>query len=280
MESACRQLDARLTGRRVTRAELASFSALKTVDPPLAALVGEEVTAVDRRGKKCCVRTTGPVLVVDFARAGWVRWREELPAEPARPGRGPLALRLGVEGGAGIEVSEQGTEKRLALHVARRLEEVEAVAALGIDPLDPALTAERLGALLAGERGDLKHALSRQSLLAGVGNAWSDEVLHAARLSPFQPAARLGTAGVERLHAALVTVLRRAIDELAEVDLASLKAHKRAQMAVHGRTGLPCPDCGEPVREVAYASRSLQYCAHCQTGGRVLADRRLSRLLK
>jgi len=287
VEILCRRLEERCAGLVVERAELGSISALKTFDPPLAALVGRRVEGCRRRGKYICIGSTGPAgprgglfLVLHLARGGWLKWRQQLPPAPVRPGRGPLALRVGLEGGAGFDVTEMGTEKRLAIWVVRDPESIDSLATLGPEPLEAGFTAERLAALLGEEKGDLKHALARQSLIAGVGNAYSDEALHAARLSPFKPAAKLSPEELERLHGALVGVLTEAIERSGSLELDELKDGKRQGMRVHGRTGLACPVCGDTVREVSFATRSLQYCPTCQTGGRPLADRRLSRLLK
>jgi formamidopyrimidine-DNA glycosylase len=179
-----------------------------------------------------------------------------------------------------MEVTEQGTEKRLAVYLVRDLDDVPGIASLGADPLDAAFDAATLAALLRGESGQLKHALTDQRLLAGVGNAYSDEALHVARLSPFRRASSLDADEVATLHAALQQVLREAVERSAGLPLTDLKSEKRTGMRVHGRTGEACPVCGDTVREVSFATRSLQYCPTCQTGGRVLADRRLSRLLK
>ena len=280
VEALTRRLDERARGRTVTRLEVAAISALKTYEPPVATLRGATLHRVSRRGKYVCFEIGEHVLVLHLARGGWVRWWETLTTNPGRPSRGPLALRVGLAEGDGFDVTEMGREKRLAVWVVRDPSEVDGIATLGPEPLDPALTEERLGRLLARERGDLKHALSHQSLIAGVGNAYSDEVLHAARLSQFKPAAKLDPDELGRLHAALVGTVGAAVERAARLDLAELKDGKRQHMAVHGRSGAPCPVCGDTVREVSYADRSLQYCPTCQTGGRVLADRRLSRLLK
>ncbi len=281
VESLTRFLDRHLAGRRVARCELASFAALKTVDPPLGTLVGRTASGCRRRGKFVCVDLDEVWLVAHLARGGWVRWYGAVPATVARPGKkGPLALRVGLDDGAGFDITEAGTEKRLALWVVGTPDEVEAVARLGIDPLDPAFTTERLAELLGGSTATLKTSLTTQSLLAGVGNAYSDEALHAAGLSPFARASTLDRAGVARLHDALVGVLTAAVERADGLPAAELKGDKQRAMAVHGRTGLPCPVCGDTVREVSYATRSMQYCPTCQTGGRLLADRRLSRLLK
>jgi formamidopyrimidine-DNA glycosylase len=273
-------LDERVRGRRVEAVQLLSFAALKTFDPPLDALAGRELQGCTRRGKFLALQAETVFLVAHLARAGWVRWRPELEIKPGRLGRSPLALRIRLDGGSGMELTEQGTEKRLAIYVVRSLEDVPGIAELGVDPFGPGFDAATLAQLLRGESGQLKHALTDQRLLAGVGNAYSDEALHVARLSPFRRASSLDAEEVERLHAALLDVLGDAVQRSQGLPLTDLKAEKKTGLRVHGRTGQPCPVCGDTVREVAFATRSLQYCPTCQTGGRVLADRRLSRLLK
>lgn len=284
VEALCRFLDDRTAGGVIERAELASFSALKTFDPPLDALVGATMAQWSRRGKFLLMETQsarGPVwLALHLARGGWVRWSDSLPEKTARPGKGPLALRVGLSGGRGFDVTEAGTEKRLAAWVVRAPEDVEAISRLGPDPLAPGFDAAALAALLRAHGGQLKGALTTQSVLAGVGNAYSDEALHVARLSPFKTADRLGEDEVARLHAGLVGVLRDAVERSVGLPAAGLKDEKRTGMRVHGRAGQPCPECGDTVRQVAFATKSLQYCPTCQTGGNLLADRRLSRLLK
>jgi formamidopyrimidine-DNA glycosylase len=157
---------------------------------------------------------------------------------------------------------------------------VPGVARLGVDPLSPAFTVELLAGLLAGERGQVKGVLTTQSLIAGLGNAYSDEVLWEVGLSPFKPAANLSRADVEKLHAAIVDTLRAAVGRAAGLAAKDLKSEKKSGLNVHARTGLPCPRCGDTIREVSFASKSLQYCPTCQTDGKPLADRRLSKLLK
>jgi formamidopyrimidine-DNA glycosylase len=277
VESLARFLAERVTGRTVTRAELGSLSALKTYQPPLSALVGGTVTATGRRGKYLTITVGDVVLVAHLARGGWVQWREALTPSRAKPGRGPLALRLGFDDGSGFDVTEQGTEKRLALWVVRDPSEVERVAGLGPDALDPAF---ELAPLLTGRRAQLKGVLTDQTIIAGIGNAYSDEALHVAKLSPFKMADSLKPDEVARLQDAIVSVLTDAVARSSGLPAAGLKAEKKSGMRVHGRTGEPCPECGDTVREVSFASTSLQYCPTCQTGGKPLADRRLSRLLK
>jgi formamidopyrimidine-DNA glycosylase len=277
VESLARFLAERVTGRTVTRAELGSLSALKTFQPPLSALVGGTVTATGRRGKYLTITVGDVVLVAHLARGGWVQWREALTPSRAKPGKGPLALRLGFDDGSGFDVTEQGTEKRLALWVVRDPSEVERVAGLGPDALDPAF---ELAPLLEGRRAQLKGVLTDQTIVAGIGNAYSDEALHVAKLSPFKMADSLKPDEVARLQDAIVSVLTDAVGRSSGLPAAGLKAEKKSGMRVHGRTGQPCPECGDTVREVSFASTSLQYCPTCQTSGKPLADRRLSRLLK
>jgi formamidopyrimidine-DNA glycosylase len=274
-------LSGRIAGHRVERCELASFSALKTVSPRLDSLVGRTAVGAERRGKHVCLDLDGLWLVAHLARGGWLRWYDTVPALTARPGKkGPLALRVGFDDGSGFDITEAGTEKRLALWVVHSPDEVESIASLGVDPLSPAFTVDRLAELLGGLGATLKTALATQSLIGGVGNAYSDEALHAARLSPYKKASSLDRSEVARLHEAVVAVLTAAVERSEGLPASELKGDKKRSMQVHGRTGLPCPVCGDTVREVSFATKSMQYCPTCQTGGRVLADRRLSRLLK
>lgn len=268
------------TGRTIEGVELVAFAALKTFDPPLDALAGCTVGGCGRTGKFLLLQADPNWLVIHLARGGWVRWNDALPPGRAKPGKGPLALRVRLDGGAGFDVTEAGTEKRLAAYVVATPDDVEGIARLGPDPLAPAFDAAALRAALAGQGGQLKAALTTQTVVAGVGNAYSDEALHVARLSPFKSAAGLSEEEAERLHAAVTEVLTDAVTRSAGLPAAGLKKEKKSGMRVHGRAGQPCPVCGDTVREVSFATKSLQYCATCQTGGKVLADRRLSRLLK
>jgi formamidopyrimidine-DNA glycosylase len=271
---------AKAAGTTVERAELGSFSALKTFNPPIEALVGRTVHGAYRRGKYLCIDTDGLWLAAHFSRAGWLHWRDPVPPARARPGKGPLALRVGLSSGAGFDLTEQGTEKRLALWVVGALDEIDDVARLGPDPLAPGFDQDRLAEVLAGASGQLKSVLADQSVLAGVGNAYSDEILWAAKLSPFKLSAKLTDDELSRLYQALIGTLQEAVKRSLGQAAKELKDAKRAGMAVHGRAGLACPECGDTVREIFLSNRSFQYCPTCQTGGKVLADRRLSRLLK
>ncbi|MGD8165589.1 DNA-formamidopyrimidine glycosylase family protein [Herbiconiux sp. P16] len=268
-------------GRVVDRVDVVSFAALKTFDPPVSALSGETVQGVTRHGKFLDFEIGSLHLLLHLARAGWVRWRDGPPPPPSgRPGKGPLAARLVLDDGSGFDITEAGTKKSLALYVVRDPAEVPGVARLGPDPLDPEFTEEVFaGILAAAGRAQIKGVLRSQSLIAGIGNAYSDEILHAARMSPFKPAA-MTPAEVSVLYAALNDTLRGAIARAEGLAASELKAEKKSGLQVHGRTGQACPVCGDIVRQVTYADSSLQYCPTCQTGGKPLADRVLSRLLK
>ena len=275
----------RAAGRVVARVDVGAISVLKTYDPPVTALAGLEVTGASRYGKFVDLDVSGLHLVFHLSRAGWLRWSDALPATPVRPGKSPIALRVRLDdpdlpGDPGFDLTEAGTQKRLAVYVVRDPLQVPGIASLGPDPLDPAFDVAALKRILEGSRQQIKGLLRDQSVLAGVGNAYSDEVLHAAKLSPYAVAGKLGEGEVERLWTAMRTVLTDAVEAAAGKPAKELKDAKRAGMRVHGRAGLPCPVCGDTVREVSFADRALQYCPTCQTGGKVLADRRLSRLLK
>ncbi len=279
-------------GSRIARVELASLSALKTYDPPVTALEGGVLEDVRRHGKflDFVVQTDGPYsplhLVVHLARAGWLQWREQVPATPPKPGKGPLAFRVGFvdnDGAAlgGFDLTEAGTQKKLAVYVVRDPQEIPGVARLGPDPMADDFSIESFRAILNAEgRKQLKGILRDQSVIAGIGNAYSDEILHVARLSPFKTATGLRPPETEQLYRAMRETLTDAVTRSAGLGAASLKAEKKLGMRVHGRTGQACPECGDVVREVSFANSSLQYCPTCQTGGEPLADRRMSRLLK
>ena len=274
-------LETRAVGRYIARVHPVAVSVLKTYDPPPLALQGQEIIGVGRCGKFLDLDVSGLHLVIHLARAGWLAWKAKQPAALPRPGRGPLALRVVLDDDSGFDLTEAGTQKRLAVYVVRDPAEVPGVARLGIDPLDPSLTADRFAELLAAAgRTQVKGVLTDQTVLAGVGNAYSDEVLWVARLSPFKPAANVTAEEVGRLHEALVTTLTDAVSRSSGLATGDLKAEKKEGLSVHARTGLPCPRCGDTIREVSFADKSLQYCPTCQTGGKPLADRRLSKLLK
>jgi formamidopyrimidine-DNA glycosylase len=269
----------RAVGHVIQRIDVAAISALKTFDPPLTEAHGQAITDAGRYGKFLDIHIgTNLHLCVHLARAGWLHYRDEISPAPLKPGKGPIALRVRLDDGSGFDLTEAGTQKKLSVYLVRNAAQVAGIAKLGPDPL--AVTTEEFARHLRAAKGQIKKALTDQSVLAGIGNAYSDEILHAARLSPFALADRLTDEQFETLHAATRSVLIDAITRSVGQKAATLKAEKRSGLSVHARTGLPCPVCGDTVREVSFADRSLQYCPTCQTGGKPLADRRLSKLIR
>lgn len=294
VEALAQDLAGRLDGRAITKVHVPQFSALKTYDPPISAIEGTFVDGVGRHGKFLDIQASGLHLVFHLARAGWVRWKDEVPALPPKPGgKSTLAVRVVLSPdpdapgdpdsapSPGLDVTEAGTKKSLACYLVRDPMDVPGIASLGPDPLTPDFTRESLGAILEAEgRKQLKGVLRHQGTIAGIGNAYSDEILHAARMSPFKPANTVTDDDLTTLYDALRATLGAAVDRSRGLAASELKAEKKSNLAVHGQTGKKCPVCGDVVREVSFADSSLQYCATCQTGGKPLADRRMSRLLK
>jgi formamidopyrimidine-DNA glycosylase len=273
-------------GRTVGRVDVSALSVLKTFDPPTTALHGREVTGAHRWGKYLGLQAGDLHLITHLSRAGWLRWSDKLAAAPLKPGKGPIAMRvhLGTPGSdvageaPGFDLTEAGTQKRLAVWLVDDPLSVPQIASLGPDALS--LDRDALAAALAGNGGRIKTVITDQKVIAGIGNAYSDEILHVAKLSPFATAGKLTDAQLAALHDAMISVLTDAVTRSVGQQAATLKGEKRSGLRVHARTGLPCPVCGDTVREVSFADKSFQYCATCQTGGKVLADRRMSRLLK
>jgi formamidopyrimidine-DNA glycosylase len=273
-------LRARASGHVIARAEAASFAVLKTFDPPLSALTGLAIGEVGRHGKFLDLSCGDLHLVIHLARAGWLRWRDDLPDKPVRPGKSPLAFRLALDDGSGFDLTEAGTQKRLAVYLVRDVGQVPGIATLGPEPMADTFTVESLAALLKERRTQIKGVLRDQHIIAGIGNAYSDEVLHAARMSPYKLASSFTPEEVATLHTAIVNTLRDAVERSAGLAAADLKGEKKTGLRVHGKAGQPCSVCGDTIREVSFADSAMQYCPTCQTGGKPLADRRLSRLLK
>ncbi|MFJ2630671.1 Fpg/Nei family DNA glycosylase [Streptomyces sp. NPDC087422] len=308
VESLSRFLAEQLVGRTVERVYPVAVHALKTYDPPIGALEGRTFDAVGRHGKFLDLTAGELHLVIHLARAGWVRWTEKMADAPPRPGKGPLALRVrlapaggngagdeagsdtetgagsgpGTTGGegTGFDVTEAGTQKGLAVYVVRDPLDVPGVARLGPDPFAADFTLAAFTELLAGKRSQIKGVLRDQSVIAGIGNAYSDEILHAARMSPYKLAATLTEDEVATLYDAVGTTLADAVERSRGLPLRDLKSEKKSGLRVHGRKGEPCPVCGDTIREVSFSNSAMQYCPTCQTGGKPLADRRMSRLLK
>jgi formamidopyrimidine-DNA glycosylase len=281
VESLARFLTVKCVGHAIARVDLAAFSALKTYDPPLSALAGLEIEQVTRHGKFIDISAQGLHLVFHLARAGWLRWRDSLPDVPPRPGKGPLALRLTLDDGSGFDLTEAGTQRKLAVYVVSDPAAIPHIATLGPDPLADEFDEAALAQVLkeAG-RAQLKGVLRDQRTLAGIGNAYSDEILHAAKLSPFKPSNGLTAEEQTTLYQAIKTELSGAITRAEGLAAKDLKSEKKSGLRVHGRKGEKCDVCGDTIAEVSFADSALQYCPTCQTGGKKLADRRMSRLLK
>jgi formamidopyrimidine-DNA glycosylase len=279
VESLAVFLRERAVSRAFVRADITAISALKTYDPPISSLVGLLIDDVQRHGKFLDISAQGVHLVIHLARAGWLRWREEQSTGLVRPGKGPIALRTVLDDGSGFDLTEAGTQKKLAVYVVRDPAEVPGIARLGPDPFT--LSLEDFSDILQRQgRVQLKGVLRNQSVIAGIGNAYSDEILHVAKMSPFKPASNLSEDELKTLYDAMRETLQDAVDRSAGLAVQDLKSEKKSGLRVHGRKGQKCPICGDIVREVSFADSSLQYCATCQTGGKPLADRRLSKLLK
>jgi formamidopyrimidine-DNA glycosylase len=279
VEALAAYLRERAVGRDIDRVEVAAISALKTYDPPVSALAGLPVTGAGRHGKFLDLSVgSDHHLVVHLARAGWLHYRESFTPAPLKPGKGPIALRVRLSDGSGFDLTEAGTQKKLAAYLVRDPAEVPGVAKLGPDAL--AVTLAEFEQRLKLRRGQVKGVLTDQDILAGIGNAYSDEILHAAKLSPFAITDRLSAEALDRLYAAMRAVLTDAVTRSVGQQAATLKGEKRSGLAVHARTGLPCPVCGDTIREVSFHDSNFQYCPGCQTGGKPLADRRLSKLIR
>jgi formamidopyrimidine-DNA glycosylase len=280
VEALAAYLRERAAGHTVARVEVTAISALKTYDPPVSAVAGLPLTGAGRYGKFLDIRLGDELhLVVHLARAGWLHYRDSFNSPlPLKPGKGPIAVRVRLDDGSGFDLTEAGTQKKLAAYLVRDPAQVPGVAKLGPDVLTA--SREEFAQRLRGRRGQVKGVLTEQDVLAGVGNAYSDEILHAAKLSPFAITDRLSEEAMDRLYEATRRVLADAVGRSVGQKAATLKGEKRSGLAVHNRTGLPCPVCGDTIREVSFADSSLQYCPTCQTGGKPLADRRLSRLVR
>ena len=270
----------RAVGQAITGVELGSITVLKTYAPPPEALVGAPIESATRHGKFIDLDCGGTHLIFHLARAGWLRWYDSVPDSRLRPGKSPIALRVRLSDGAGFDLTEAGTKKRLAAYITGSPQEVPGIASLGPDPLALEFTEAALAGILRERKAQIKGVLRDQGIIAGIGNAYSDEILHVAKLSPFAIAAKLTDDDVAKLYAAVRGTLAAAVQAASGKPAAELKDAKRAGMRVHGRTGEVCPECGDRVREVSFADSSLQYCATCQTSGKPLADRRTSRFLK
>lgn len=267
----------RIVGRLVRGVRLASPFLLRSIEPPLAAAAGRRIVEVRRLGKRIVIEADGELfLLFHLMIAGRFRWK---PPGARIPGRVGL-FALDFEHGSLI-LTEAGTKRRASLHVVTGRQALAEHDPGGVEVLDA--TPEAFAAALRRERHTLKRALTDPHLVSGIGNAYSDEILHAARLSPFKLTSSLTDAEVRRLYDAAQLTLSTWTDRLRREsggDFPETVTAFREGMAVHGRYRQPCPECGQPVQRVVYAANEANYCANCQTGGRLLADRALSRLLR
>jgi len=271
------RLGPRILGQPLEHVRLASPFFLRSVEPPISAVAGRRVTALRRLGKRLVIGLEEELsLVLHLMIAGRLRWRPPRARVPGRLGLAALDFPAGT-----LLVTETGTRKRASLHLVQGADALAALDPRGIEVLEADASAFR--AALTRENHTLKRALTDPRLLSGIGNAYADEILHRARLSPVRLTRQLGDDEVVRLHAAAQATLREWIERLraeAGDGFPEKVTAFRAGMAVHGRYRQPCPVCGFPVQRIVYAENETNYCARCQTGGVLLADRSLSRLLK
>jgi formamidopyrimidine-DNA glycosylase len=272
-------LEARVVGRALRRARVLSPFVVRSVDPAVDALQGRVITAVSRVGKRIVFAFEGDLfLILHLMIAGRLRWRA--PAQ--KPGVGPRMILAAFEFGEGtLLFTEAGSKKRASIHVVRGADRVSAMNPGGVEPLDASLAQFREA--LTRESHTLKRGLTDPRLFSGIGNAYSDEILHAARLSPLKLTGSLSDEELSRLFEQTRTVLSEWIERLRTAAAGAFPEKVTAfhdRMAVHGRFGQPCPVCGAPIQRIVYAENECNYCAICQTGGRLLADRSLSRLLR
>ncbi|HET7104038.1 MAG TPA: DNA-formamidopyrimidine glycosylase family protein [Terracidiphilus sp.] len=269
-------LEPRVLGKRLDQVRVASVFLLRTVEPPLSAVEGLTVTELLRVGKRIAIGMDGDLwLVLHLMIAGRLHWK---PAGAKLAGRNALAA-FDFSAGS-LVLTEAGSKRRASLHVLRGEEDLRATDPGGVEVLETDLAGFR--ATLTAENRTLKRALTDPRLISGVGNAYSDEILHAARLSPLALTHKLKPEEWELLFDATRSTLALWIDRLcaeASIRFPEKVTAFRPEMAVHGRFGLPCPRCGEKIQRIRYADNETNYCARCQTGGKVLADRGLSRLL-
>ena len=268
-----------VVGRRLERLNLLSPFVLRSVDPPVASVQGQTVRGVRRIGKRIVLVFDDDVfLVMHLMIAGRLRWRE--PGK--KPGMGPKMILASFEFEHGtLFFTEASSKKRASIQLVRAEDALRALDPGGIEPLDATL--EQFHDAVTRESHTLKRALTDPHLVSGIGNAYSDEILHAARLSPLKLTRSLTDQEYLRLYDATRATLRRWVDLLREQVAGGFPEKVTAfhgEMAVHGRFKQPCPVCGSPVQRIVYAENECNYCATCQTGGRLLADRSLSRLLK
>ncbi|WP_194395753.1 Fpg/Nei family DNA glycosylase [Microbacterium atlanticum] len=268
VEALSRFLASEAAGREVREVDVLEYRVVKTRGTPPANIAGRSITGAARHGKHVELTLDEGALVVSLGRHGWMRWRTHDAAPDSAAADEPPALAaLALSGARTLEVTDAGTWVSIGLFVVSTATDVPAIAKLGPDPADPAFTRARFDAAFGRRRKQIKAILQEQESMAGIGNAYSDEILHRARLSPLRHAAALSAAESDRLFDATVSTMREAIAARAGLPIDGLKAAKVASMRVHGRTGEACPVCGDTVRDLAFASTVAQYCPTCQNGG-------------
>jgi formamidopyrimidine-DNA glycosylase len=270
-------LDARVRGATLERVRLASPFVLRSFDPPIPEAHGRAVTGLRRLGKRIVIALEGDLfLVIHLMIAGRLHWRAAGAKVPGKAGLAAFDFSTGT-----LTLTEAGTKRRAAIHLVRGETALHALDAGGIDPL--ACDTAAFSDAITRENHTLKRALTDPHILSGIGNAYSDEILHRARLSPVRQTRALSDGEHARLYEATRATLYDWIVRLrqaADGDFPEGVTAFRPEMAVHGRYGRPCPDCGAAVQRIRHADNETNYCAKCQTGGRLLADRALSRLLR
>ncbi|MBD3942335.1 Fpg/Nei family DNA glycosylase [Microbacterium sp. NEAU-LLC] len=257
------------SGREILGVDVLEFRTVKTRAMPPTTLEGRTVTGAARHGKHVELLLDGASLIVSLGRHGWMRWLDAGEPEPG-PEQPPALATFALSGDATLQATDAGNWVSLGLHVVGGAQDVSAIAKLGPDPADPAFTRADFDHALGGRRKQVKAILQEQESLAGIGNAYSDEILHLARVSPVVHASALDDVGADRLYQATVSTIRGAIDAQRGIPIDQLKARKVASMRVHGRAGESCPVCGDTIRDFSFASTTAQYCPTCQTGGALL----------
>jgi formamidopyrimidine-DNA glycosylase len=277
------ELGAKLTGRVITGVDVIEFRVTKTRARPLSSLTGDRVTGAKRHGKLVELALGASHLVVSLGRHGWARWQvaddadaddadgaDRRVGEDGEDGAAPTLVAVEFDNGRTLELTDAGDWVSLGCWVVDDPAEVPAVAKLGPDPADSDFSRADFDRAVVGRRKQVKAVLQEQESLAGIGNAYSDEILHAAKISPVVHAAALAESGLDRLFDATMGVLSSAIAARRGVPIDQLKAAKVEAMRVHGRAGETCPVCGDTIRDFSFASTTAQYCPTCQTSGALL----------
>ncbi|MFK4806288.1 DNA-formamidopyrimidine glycosylase family protein [Microbacterium sp. ZW CA_36] len=268
VEALARFLADEASGREIRAVDVLEFRTVKTRNAPPAGIAGRSITGAVRHGKHVELLLEEKSLVVSLGRHGWMRWLRTDSEGADLPAEAPPALAtLDLSGDVSLQVTDAGSWVSLGLFVVDRADEVPAIAKLGPDPADPAFTRAQFDAALGGRRKQVKAILQEQESLVGIGNAYSDEILHVARQSPVTHAAALDAAATDRLFEATVTTVRDAIAARSGVPIDQLKAQKVAAMRVHGRSGEACPVCGDTILDLTFSGTAAQYCPTCQNGG-------------